>query len=293
VLDATFVTTYTQTSPGGVPAEVDTYDVYRGISVGATSTNVYRIGEQESDVNTAPTTSPITGAVAGTTAIDYAYPTPGAWQEDQLPHTNGATWNNSSVPVTVSDANAQVSTFQENADGSTSFTETVPSTITQMQTSAGAGTNVNNGFTFTIGLPSGGTIPVAEQTTSPCCGAISNFNAADWYPGGGAPVQPLYSDVFFETSVPIPSMCNVPASISTTAFAVVHVNAQLDIPAFRNRQQTWGDYFVPAGIGFVCETYTGVTSNYRYGTGIISSQTTTNTIVGVPNTTSLGLIRKP
>jgi hypothetical protein len=293
VLQSHLVTTYTQTSPvTAVPPEVDTADLFRGATLATSGTNVYRYGEQESDVNSGAASSPITGNAPGTSDVDYTYPTPGAWKEDQLPHTNGAAWTNNDVPYTVAYAGAQVSTFQELADGSTSFTETSPGTLSQTQTAAGAATNVNNGFTTTIGLPSGGTIPVAEQTTSPCCGATSNFTPTDWYPGGGAPAQPLYSSIFSETSVPIPAQCNVPSSVATTAYAVVQINSQLDIAAFRNRQIIDDDYFVPGGVGFVCEVVVATTSDYRFGTGIILSQTTVDTVVGVPNTTALGLLRR-
>ena len=74
---------------------------------------------------------------------------------------------------------------------------------------------------------------------------------------------------------------------------VVQTNTQLDTAIFRNRQEVWSDYFVPDGIGFVCEVYVLTSSSYRFTTGIIASQTTFNYTVGVQNATSLSLIRRP
>lgn len=292
------VFTYTQTTPvTAVPAEVDTHDQYRGDVVTPTGSALYRYGEQEVDVNSGAVNSPITGNVAGTTNITYVYPVTGGWKEDVLPHVTGAAWSNTNVPFSVNYTNAEVATFQLMADGSTTFVETAPSNIQQTQSAAGVGTNaVDNGAYIVnteIGLPSAGTIPIAQQTTSPVTSAVNNINATDWYPNGGTLTPPLYTYAFSEGLTSIPGLCNVPASIATQAYVLIQINNQIDVPAFRSRQQVWADYYVPNGIGFVCENYTETTSNYRYSNGVISSLELVSYIIGVPNTGSLSVRRTP
>ena len=132
-----------------------TQDVYRGYTATATGANVYRLGELESDVNSGAGQSPVTANPAGTTNSTYTYPAPGAWQEDVLPHSNGATWTNSLIPYTIADTGAEVATFQLMADNSTTFNETVPRYDRAIAIRGGYGAEyVNNGFTTTIGAPS-------------------------------------------------------------------------------------------------------------------------------------------
>ena len=292
------VTTYTQTLPvTAVPAEVDTHDEYRASTITPTGAISYRYGEQHVDVNSGAVTSPITNGNAGTTTAIYLYPNPGAWQEDVLPHVTGATWSDTNVPFSVTYTNAEVATFQLMADGSTSFNETSPTNVVQSQTAAGVGTNVLNNGAYTVqtsvGLPSGGTIPIAQQTTAPVAGAVNNINAADWYPNGGVLTPPLYTSQFSESLTPIPATCNVPAAIATQAYVLNQTNNQLDVPAFRSRLQVWADYYVPNGIGFVCENYTETDTFYRYGNGVISSLVVISDVIGVPNAGSLSVRRTP
>jgi hypothetical protein len=280
-----------------VPAEVDTHDEYRASTITPTGAISYRFGEQHVDVNSGAVTSPITNNNAGTTTAIYLYPNPGAWQEDVLPHVTGATWSDTNVPFSVTYTNAEVATFQLMADGSTSFNETSPTNLVQSQTAAGVGTNVLNTGAYTvqtsIGLPSGGTIPIAQQTTAPVAGAVSNFTPVDWYPNGGVLTPPLYTSQFSESLTPIPATCNVPAAIATQAYVLIQTNNQLDVPAFRSRLQVWADYYVPNGIGFVCENYTETDTFYRYGNGVISSLVVISDVIGVPNAGSLSVRRTP
>ena len=106
-------------------------------------------------------------------------------------------------------------------------------------------------------------------------------------------MQPLYSFVFSEGLTTIPGGCNVPASIATQAFVLIEVSQQLDVAAFRNHFQTWADYYVPGGVGFVCEMYTESTANYHYFTGTIANLTTIVYTIGVPNASALNVHRKP
>jgi hypothetical protein len=291
--------TYTQTTPAtGTAAETETKDQYRSATTLATGTTIFRQGDQDAGVNAGTINSPITGNVPGTVNILDTYPATNGYQEDILPHVNGASWSNSTVPFTEVDTNAQISTFQKFADGSWTFNESVPTAIAQAQSAAGIATTTNTGFTTSIALPvaatppgSGNVIPVAQQTTSPAPGPISTFFPVDWYPGGAAPAQPLYPITFTEAMTAIPSSCNVPAAIATQAFVVVQVTSQLDVAAFRNRQQIYSDYFVPNGVGFVCENFVETVSNYRFQTGIISMSSTVTYTVGVTNVTNLGLRR--
>lgn len=288
VVESNHAYTYTQTSGApAAPPETVTINQFRSTSVGAANTILYRQGEQQTDNNGNTIASPITGYFPGTTTRTDTYPATNGWQEDVLPHVNAATWNNSNVPFSQTWTGAQVSTFQLLADNSWTFNETVPSTIAQMQTAAGTAQNTNNGLTTTISLPTGGTIPVAQETTSPLTPPVTNYTPTNWYPGGAAPVQPLYSQIFADVMTTIPAPCNVPASIATQAFAITQVYSQLDTAIFRNRQQIITDFFVPNGIGYVCEVYVETTSSYRYTTGIISSSAVVTYTLGVPNAGSL------
>ena len=284
--------TYTQTTPvTATPPETDAQDDYRVAAVTATGATLYRIGQTDVDVNSGAVNSPITGYVPGTTNFMSSYPTPGAWQVDVLPHVSGTTWSNSAVPFTIAWTGAEVANYQRNSDGSFAFNETVPNTLGQTQTATGSATNVNNGFTTTIALPSGGTIPVAEQTTSPVPGIVSNFTPANWYPNGPTLTPPLFTELFSLTLSAIPAPCNVPPAIATQAFASVQVNSSIDVSTFHSQVQVWTDYYVPNGIGYVCETYVSTSSSYRFTTGIIANQTTTTYTLGVPVATALSVRR--
>ncbi len=298
--DAHHAVTYTQTSPAtAIAPETISRDQYRFPTLNATGAIFYRYGETETDVNSAAVTSPITGTVPGTVTYTYTYPTTGAWEEDVLPHVNGATWNDNAVPFTEAYTNAEVATFTYLASGAWTFNETTPAVINESQSATGTATNFNAGVTTTISLPvaatppgSGYVIPVAQETTSPAPGPTSTYFPVDWYPGNAAPVQPLYFFAFSETNVTIPASCNVPASIATQAYAVNQQNSQLDVAAFRNRQQVFTDYYVPGGVGYVCETYTETTSNYRFPTGIISNQTSITYVFGVASASALSVRRQ-
>jgi hypothetical protein len=113
-----------------------------------------------------------------------------------------------------------------------------------------------------------------------------------WYPNG-ALSPPLYTETFSEGSTTIPSSCNVPASIATQAYVIIEVNSQIDVAAFRNRQRLTSDYYVPNGVGFVCEVYSDTTTNYRFGNGTISSTVNNAYVIGVQSTGSLSIRRTP
>ena len=298
--DSHDVITYTQTSPvTGVAPEVLTEDLYRAPTLVAGGAIFYRYGLVDSDVNSGPVTSPITGNVAGTVASTTTYPSTGAWEEDVLPHANGANWNDNFIPLSEVYTNAEVATFSFLADGSLTFNESTPSVVNQTQSATGTATSFVAGVTTTVSLPvaatppgSGYVIPVAQETTSPAPGPTSTYFPVDWYPGAGAPVPPLYSVTFTESNVAIPAACNVPASIATQAYALSRQNSQLNVASFRNHQQLTTDYYVPGGVGFVCEVYTETTTNYRFPTGIIANQTSITYMVGVSSASALSVHRR-
>lgn len=281
--------TFTQTSPvTAVPAETKTQDDYRSAAITATGAILYRIGDQYVDVNSGAGNSPITGYVPGTTTEVDTYPATGAWEEDALPHVTGATWNDTSVPRTDVYTGAEVTTYTFNADGSWTFDETSPNTIAQSATSAGTGTSVVNGNSETVSLPSAGTIPVTQQIGM---GAPTDLTPADWYPNGGVLTPPLFTITFAMAQTAIPGACNVPASIATQAYVLVQTNEQTNTVAFQQSQRIWSDYYVPGGIGFVCEIFAETDSTYRYGTGIISNNDTQTYTIGVQSAGALAAHR--
>jgi hypothetical protein len=292
VIESNHAYTYTQTA--GVPAappETETLNQYRSASVGPTSTILYRQGDVDTDNNGNTIQSPITGYFPGTTTRTDTYPATNGWQEDVLPHVTGAAWNNSLVPVTEVWTGAQVSTYNLAADNSWTFNESTPNTIAQTQSATGTAQNTTNGFTTTISLPVGATIPVAQETTSPLTPPVTNWGATNWYPGGGQPVQPLYSQAFSEGLTSIPSTCNVPASVATQAYVLIQATNQLDVAIFRNRQQIQADYFVPGGVGYVCEVYLESDSSYRYQTGVILNTASVTYTIGVQSVGALSARR--
>jgi hypothetical protein len=296
--DTHHVVTYTQTSPAtSASAEVTTIDDYRANTLTATGSIYYQYGETETDANNGGVTSPVTGNIAGVVGVALTYPVPGAWQDDVLPHAS-TTWKNSFVPFTQVYSQAETATFQLNADDSTAFSESSPATVALTQTAAGTGTSVQGGVTTTIGAPvaatppgTGSVIPVAQQSPAPA--PAVTYSAADWYPGGASPAQPLYAWNYTEALVAIPGSCNVPAAIATQAWAIVNQQAAVRIPNFQYRVRTQTDYYVPGGVGWVCETYAETDSNYRFATGIISSQTQVAYTYGVTSQSSLSLRRQP
>jgi len=280
--DANDVLTFTQTSPStAAAAEGQTSDIYQKSTLNATGSIEYRYGQNLVNVNAGAANSPITGFLPGTINVLTTYPVTGVWQNDILPHAT-ATWSNAGVPYTVVYSNAEVATFQLNADSSFSFMETQPSTVTQTQTMVGAGVNFNGIVTTTVGTPvpgpSASVIPVAKQTTSPTPGPISTFLATDWYPGGGAPIQPLFNVTDSESFVTLPSACNLPA---VQAWAIAVQTNNLRAVTFQSQVSTNTRYFVPGGVGYVCTTFTATDTNYNNQTGGIASQTVTNYAYGV------------
>src|ERR1019366_9202458 len=110
--------------------EMQTEDNFRQYSLNATGAILYLYGQKFVNVNSGTINSPITGYIPGTVVDLRTFPATGAWQDDVLPHAS-TTWTNNNVPFGDAFSNAEVATFQLNADGSTSFIETVPSSITQ------------------------------------------------------------------------------------------------------------------------------------------------------------------
>jgi hypothetical protein len=299
--DTHHVTTFTQTAPApSASPEVYTLDQYHvNVPQPAGNWDVYFYGQAVNDVNAGPTTSPITGDGAGTIDIAFTYPVPGAWIDDVLPHAT-TTWSNTGVPFTQAYSGAETATFQYTSGGATSFTETAPGNIAWTGDAVGNGTNVNGGVTTTIGLPvaapspaGGDVIPVAEQTTSPSPGPVTNYNAADWYPGGGAPAQPLWQWNVGESYVALPAQCNVPSTIATQAWQDSHQQSQVRVGDFSLRSWTQNDYYVDGGVGWVCETYSETDTSFRFKTGVISSQTQIAYAYGVTSTSDLARIRRP
>ncbi len=296
------VATYAQTAPATTVApEVETRDEYRGYMVAppaASTESLY--GKAYVDVNAGTVTSPVTGWVAGTTDATVAYPASGSFQDDVLPHAN-TSWSDNGVPFTEGYTGAEVASLQQNADGSRGFTQTLPNQYTGSSTAGGTGTNFNaagNGVTTNVGVPVAGApgtapyIPVTQQVTSPAPGPVSNYTPAVWYPGG-TPQNPLYTDTYSEAFVAIPGACNVPSSIATQAWARVEQISDLEPQFFELTQETNAVYFVPGGVGDVCEIYAWSQSDYRFTTGVISKNVTRTYTIGVQSTSGSSVGRRP
>jgi hypothetical protein len=294
LLDSNEVVTYTQTAPATSPPVVETVtrDTYRGGPLAAPFV-LYDYAETESDGNSSGVTSPLTGYDAGSTLVTYTWPNSGTmWQDDVLPHTS-ATWSNTEVPYTETWSGSQVATAMWNLNGTTSFIQTVPSAVTQYQNADGSASKFSGGVTTSVGLESGGTFPVAEETTSPAPGPTSTYTpSAAWLPGGAAPVTlPVYKRNYTEAPASVPGGCVGSGVVTGAVWAITDQETWLRLPVFQYRTTTRTDYFVD-GVGFVCETSTEVENNYRFTTGVISSQTTITEMYGVPGTSSLGLVRR-
>jgi len=299
MVDSNHVYTYTQTSPAPVvAAETNTTDYYRKDTLNASGAIVYLLFQNQVDANSGAINSPLTTDVPGTTTFAYTYPNPGQFEEDVLPHA-ATTWTNNFVPFSEVFSGAQVATQQWNADGSITFSQTVPSVLQQSQTAGGPASQFNgtSGVTTSIGVPipsgTGMVIPVAQQTTSPAPGPTSTFSAADWYPNNGQIVTPVFAQPYTMSFVAIPGSCGVPSTIATQAWAVAYAQTWLRIPIFQYRTRTVTDYYVPGGIGFVCQTYAETATSYRFGTGVILSQTAINYAYGVQNANQLSIRRQP
>jgi len=293
--------TFAQTSPAPAPpVETETVDHYRSATLTATGAIFYLLFDNAVDVNAGPITSPISRFLVGTTTSTYAYPLVGGWQEDVLPHAT-ATWTDNQLAFTQVYTGAQVGTAQWNTDGSFSYTQTAPTIEQELQNADGSATvfnNGGNGVTTTLGTPRPaptGTnlvIPGAAATTSPAPAPTSTFFAADWYPNGGAVAQPALNNGYTLALVTIPAGCNVPATIATQAYANAHTQNWLRTVSFQLRTHVQTDYYVPGGIGWVCETIADTITSYRYGTGVISAQTVTNEVFGLQSAAALSVRRR-
>jgi len=293
VNDVNDVYTYLQTSPAtNTVPEMQTEDTFRHPTLTSTGAILYLYGQRFVNVNAGTISSPITGYIPGTVQDIRSYPATGAWQDDVFPHTS-TNWSNNNVPFADVYTNAEVATFQLNADGSSSFTETVPFPITQTQSANGAATNnfsnvfPNNGVgTATISAPvpapngTGFVIPVVLQQMSPTPAPATSAQVPDWYPGGGAPPQPPWQYAYSESPASVPSICNLASSIPTQGFVIVRQFNELRIPNFQTQQRTYSDYYV-SGLGYVCETLSQTNTSYRFGTGIVASQTVITWVLGL------------
>ena len=293
LLDSNEVITYTQTAPAtSSPVETLTRDTYRGGPLTVPFV-LYDYAETESDAYSGTGSSPLTGYDAGSTLATYTWPNSGTmWQDDVLPHRS-TNWSDTGVPFIETWTGSQVATANWNADGTTTFNQTVPSIVSQLQNADGSASKLSGGITTSVGLESGGTFPVAIETTSPTPGPTSTYTpTATWLPGGAAPVAlPVYTRTLVESPGTIPGGC-VGAGVATGAvWAISDQETWLRLPVFQYRTLTRTNYFVD-GVGFVCETSTEVENNYRFTTGVISSQTTITSVYGVPGTGSLGLVRR-
>jgi len=296
LLDSNEVLTYTQTAPATSPpvTETLTRDTYRGGTLTPGSPFfLYDYAETESDANSGAVTSPLTSYVAGSTLATWSWPTSGPmWQIDVLPHTS-TNWSNTLVPFTETWTGSQIATAAWHSDGTTTFNQTVPSVVNQYQNDDGSASRLTGGISTSIGLESGGTFPVVIATTSPSPGPTSSYTpSAAWLPGGAAPVTlPVYKRTIVEAPGSVPGGCVGAGVVTGTVWAILDQETWLRLPIFQYRTSTRTDYFVD-GVGIVCETATEVENNYRFTTGVLSSQTTITTQYGVSNTGSLGLVRR-
>jgi hypothetical protein len=294
LLDSTEQFSYAQTSPAtSAPAETIVRDVYRGGQIGGF--NLYRYLQSEVDVNGGTIASPITGFPVGTTTSVITYPTTSPlWYEDVLPHQT-TQWGNTGTPFSEVWTGAQVATGAWNADGTTTYSQTVPSISTQALHDDGSAVNYNGttGVTTSIGAPSGGNIPIAQETTSPAPGPTNNYTVPNWYTTYvAAYTLPLLSESSNEAYGAIDPSCNVPGNVATSAWAIVRTQRWLRPPVFQFREITQTDYFATGGIGFVCETYLETDWNYRFGTGVLSSRKIITYVYGVQNAGALGIRRR-
>ncbi|MHB8153203.1 MAG: hypothetical protein ACYDFV_04920 [Vulcanimicrobiaceae bacterium] len=216
----------------------------------------------------------------GFQSADNVTPTPDSlsWQYvspqtlDELPETNGASWQNSpQATVLETDADGFIAKRAINPDGSYSENDIYPTGFKNTITvnSDGSGSYLGTGWAqygtngLTYSAPTNGVItikltaPTPVGTATPAPPTVFATPAA-WF----APSPTLYSQsTTVTTGVTFPASCAVPATYGTTGNDIDQVTSRIDPVVGFTDNQTIQTYTAP-GVGSVCVVMNDGTDYY-------------------------------
>ncbi len=202
--------------------------------------------------------------------------------DDVIPEHKGGTFSRNQT-ATLTYTGYVTGTTDANANGAYSLTQSAGGSSFQIDLSAnGTGSEVlstpPNTTSWTFGLPvasgSGNVIPVTASFNG---GAATSTNVPDWYPGGGAPSQPLQTDTVTENGpTTLPASCSVPPQYTLLATSSTEVFYELDPIGGYTTTYTLDEYDSPF-FGSLCYnqvTTTNVYDNVDTGS-LLATQTET------------------
>jgi hypothetical protein len=297
-------TEYTYTvvqDPGvGTAPLSETVDTYEDLLTSGGTQTVTTLGQQTVTLSNDETSNALgNGPYTATSTTTASYTTP----RDNFPYPlqSGATMTvpqSETQTVTFTDVNASGSppsngsnvgytlTRTENDDGSYSYkTDYVNgATLSRILNADGSGSQTYTSATSTtettVGLPVAAngvdTIPITVTVDSTKM-TTTNYSAADWYPGNGAPNSPLVlatRTVVGPTST-LPSGCNG-AVLRPNVYEIDTTTTSLN-PMGSSYSNTTTRNFSAADGASVCQLSTETVSNYDLHTGGLVSTTTTTT----------------
>ena len=289
------------TDPGvGIVPLSQTVDTYENLQVADGNQTIVSLGQNAVTVSNDETSNALGGGPyteTSTTSATYTTPRDGF----PYPLQTGATLTtpqSQTQTTTFTDVNASnaappngsdvgyTMTRTENDDGSFMYKSTYVNgnTSSRTENSDGSGsdsfTTATGTTATTVGVPvtadGASTIPIV-RTVIAKTSAATNYSAADWYPGNGAPSSPLVLEtrtVVGPTST-LPAECNG-AVLQPYIYEIDTTTTDLNTVAASYSSTTTRNFSAGNGAS-VCVLSTEVSSSYDLLTGALISTTTTTT----------------
>lgn len=284
---------------GTVPIS-QSVDTYENLQIAGDTQTVIALGQNVVAVSNDETSNALgNGPYTETSTTTSMYTTPRAGFP--YPLQTGATMTtpqSETQTITFTDVNADGSapsngtndgyteTRSENDDGSYSYQSTYVNgdTFSRTQNSDGSGSETSTSATSstmtTVGLPvaadGANTIPVT-RTVTPATTTATNYSAADWYPGNGAPNSPLVlvTRIVVGPASSLPSECNG-AVLQPDIYEIDTTTTDLNTVGASYSATTTRAFNDGNGVS-VCQLSTEISSSYDLLTGALISTTTTTT----------------
>jgi hypothetical protein len=284
---------------GTVPIS-QSVDTYENLQITGDTQTVISLGQNAVAVSNDETSNALgNGPYTETSTTTSTYTTPRAGFP--YPLQTGATMTapqSETQTITFTDVNAAGSapsndtnvgyteSRTENDDGSYSYQLTYVNgnTLSRTQNSDGSGSETSTSATSTTTTTVGGpvaadganTIPVT-RTVTPATTTVTDYSAADWYPGNAAPNSPLVLEtrIVVGPTSSLPSECNG-AMLQPDIYEVDTTTTDLN-PVGASYSATTTRAFNDGNGVVVCQLTTEISSSYDLLTGALVSTTTTTT----------------
>jgi hypothetical protein len=284
---------------GTVPIS-ESVDTYENLQIMGGTQTVITLGQNVAAVSNDETSNALgDGPYTETSTTTSTYATPRAGFS--YPLQTGATMTapqSETQTINFTDVNAggfapsnganvgYMETRSESDDGSYSYQTTYVNgdNFSRTQNSNGSGSETSKSATSTIattvGVPvtadDASTIPVV-RTVIAITAAATNYSAADWYPGNGAPNSPLVlqTRTVIGPASSLPSQCNG-AVLQPDIYEIDTTTTNLN-PIGASYSDTTTRAFNDGDGVSVCQLSTEISSSYDLLTGALISTTTTTT----------------